>query len=280
MGALMHDTLESPCPIAAGAAVGFRCAGCGSCLREVSTCSGCGQEHPWINGILHAVGTLTGTNRIAAAFYDGPTWPKFRFWEEVFLWCQGPGIAPARRQVLRHLPRASKLRVLEVGIGDGQNLKLLPVDWEIFGVDVALSRLETCRGRFPRISGRLAWAEAERLPFEDATFDAVFTVGGINYFRDPFAALSEMRRVARPGAVLVAADERPDLFRYNLGHALGLEAIDQWLLRRFGLPDEFVRMVYEAPARVEDAATEVWPRHERFPIWSRLGYCLVDTRNE
>ena len=49
------------------------------------------------------------------------------------------------------------------------------------------------------MAGRLAWAEAEALPFEDATFDACYTVGGFNYFRDHAAALREMRRVTRPG---------------------------------------------------------------------------------
>src|SRR5207245_845395 len=104
------------------------------------------------------------------------------------------------------LPELTTARVLEVGIGDGENLSRLPEHCEVFGVDLARKRLAACVERFPRMAGRLAWAEAERLPFEDRAFDAVFTVGGINYFRDPAAALGEMRRVARRGAVLVAAD--------------------------------------------------------------------------
>ena len=34
------------------------------------------------------------------------------------------------------------------------------------------------------MAGRLAWAEAESLPFADATFDACWSVGGFNYYRD------------------------------------------------------------------------------------------------
>ena len=65
------------------------------------------------------------------------------------------------------------------------------------------------RDRFPDMAGRLVWAEGEALPFADATFDAVFTVGGFNYFRDHVAALREMRRVAVPGRpVLVASSDR------------------------------------------------------------------------
>src|SRR5436853_540803 len=84
-----------------------------------------------------------------------------------------------------------------------------------------------------------------------ATFDAVFTVGGINYFRDPCAALREMRRVARPGAAIVAADELPDLYRFAPGHALGLEALDKLGLRVMGVDRDFINMVYETPGHVE-----------------------------
>ena len=168
--------------------------------------------------------------------------------------------------------------MLEVGIGDGENVPLLPLRWEVFGVDIARSRLATCLDRFPETSGRLAWAEGENLPFEDEAFDAVFTVGGINYFRDPAAALREMRRVARRGGVLVAADENPDLYRFGLGHLLGLDAVDRWWLGLTGLDREFVAMVFDTAPAVEAAARAVWPRHCRVPIWNRLGYCLVDAR--
>lgn len=228
-----------------------------------------------VGEILNAIGPLSGRNRIASVFYEGPTWPRFRFWERVFLGCVGPGVATARRQVLRHLPDGPQLRVLEVGIGDGENLPLLAADWEVYGVDIARGRLRACLDRFPETAGRLAWAEGEALPFDDRTFDAVFTVGGINYFSDPAQALREMKRVARPGGVLVAADEDPELYRFGIGHLLGLDLLDACWLRLTGLAPEFVAMVLDTPPRVEEAAREVWPGHRRVPIWNRLGYCLV-----
>lgn len=126
------------------------------------------RGHAEDEGIRHAIGPLTGTNRIAAAFYEGSSWPRFKFWEQVFLWFQGPGVAAARRQVLRHLPGLPRARVLEVGIGEGDNLPLLPASWEVFGVDIARGRLRACRDRFPATTSRLAWAEGESLPFEDS----------------------------------------------------------------------------------------------------------------
>ena len=59
------------------------------------------------------------------------------------------------------------------------------------------------------MAGRLAWAEAEQLPFPDATFDACYSIGGFTYYNDHAAALGEMRRVTRAGGPVVVADENP-----------------------------------------------------------------------
>lgn len=253
----------------------LRCLTCGRCLDHSEECAGCGRDYPVVGGIRHAIGPMTGTNRVAAAFYDGPNWARFRPWEQLFLWFQGPGVAAARRQVLRHLPGVERARVLEVGIGDGENLALLPAGWEVHGVDIALGRLSDCRRRFPQMDGRLVWAEAEALPFVDGRFDAVFTVGGFNYFRDHAQALREMRRVVRPGGTLVIADELPDLYRFAPGHALGLDPLDRWGLRLLGLDPAFVAMVLDCRVDVEARARAVMPDFERYAIWNRLGYCLV-----
>ena len=255
-----------------------RCLGCHAPLAGRAVCPGCGRTYPEVNGLLEMIGPLSGRNRVAGAFYDGPKWARFEPWERVFLFFQGPGEAAARRKVLRHLPDRPEARVLEVGIGAGANLRYLPAGWEVFGVDLARQRLRDCLARHPRMAGRLVLAEAEALPFEDASFDAVWTVGGINYFRDPSAALAEMRRVARPGAPLVAADENSDLFHLAPGHMLGLEGLDVLGLRLMGIDREFLDMVLHDPADVAAEAARVWPRHRRVPIWNRLGYCLVDVR--
>ncbi len=70
-----------------------RCLDCGVNLDGRAACAACGRSYPVVGGILEAIGPLSGTNRIAASFYDGPTWPRFKFWENVFLWFQGPGVS-------------------------------------------------------------------------------------------------------------------------------------------------------------------------------------------
>ena len=176
--------------------------------------------YPYREGILEAIGPLSGRNRIVAAFYDGPGWRRFQPWEQGFLMLQG-GVRRARMEILRHVlastPDAPMHVSLEVGIGDGANLPFLPPGWTVHGVDIARTQLEACIRRHPEMAGRLARAEAESLPFDDATFDACWSIGGFNYFRDHEAALREMRRVTRPGGPVVVADEIPGLHRAGPG---------------------------------------------------------------
>ena len=49
--------------------------------------------------------------------------------------------------------------------------------------------------------------------------------------------------------------------------------LDAWVS---GLDAEFVAMVQTYQLDVAAVAREVCPGHRRFPIWNRLGYCLVD----
>jgi ubiquinone/menaquinone biosynthesis C-methylase UbiE len=126
------------------------------------------------------------------------------------------------------------------------------------------------------MTGRLAHAQAEALPFPDDTFDACYTIGGFNYFDGPEAALDEMRRVTRPGGVVVVADERPDLKRFGLGHLVGYPAYDVWWMRLVGLPADFVEMVHATQLDPSLILSRMSPSARRQSIWMGLGYLLVD----
>jgi SAM-dependent methyltransferase len=256
-----------------------RCLACGAALEGCKRCSRCAREYTQRGGILEAIGALEGRNRIVAAFYDGPGWVKFRPWEDGFLVLQG-GARRARMAILRHLHGlwSKPARGLEVGIGSGENLRFLPPQWTVYGVDIARKQLEACLSRHPGLDGRLAWSEAEHLPFADGSFDATWSIGGFTYYGDHAAALREMRRVTRPGGPVLVADEIPGLHRAGLGHLLGFPSFDRWWMHKLGLDREFVEMVLGFDVDVNELAKRVWPQAVRLRIWAGMGYCLVDTR--
>lgn len=65
------------------------------------------------------------------------------------------------------------------------------------GFDFSAAMIAVARSEYPAI--RFAEGDAEALPFADGSFDAVVANFGIHHVPDPVQALSEARRVLRPG---------------------------------------------------------------------------------
>jgi demethylmenaquinone methyltransferase/2-methoxy-6-polyprenyl-1,4-benzoquinol methylase len=76
----------------------------------------------------------------------------------------------------------------------------------IVGLDQSPEMLETGRERIEsaRLGDRIEMVEgtAERLPFEDASFDALTFTYLLRYVDDPGAAMRELARVVRPGGTI------------------------------------------------------------------------------
>jgi ubiquinone/menaquinone biosynthesis C-methylase UbiE len=99
--------------------------------------------------------------------------------------------------------------VLETSVGTGLNFKYLPRDIQRFGLDLSPEMLANCQTNLRRwqMDADLVLGNAESLPFADNSFDVVFHVGGINFFSDHARAIREMIRVAKPGTLILIADE-------------------------------------------------------------------------
>jgi 2-polyprenyl-3-methyl-5-hydroxy-6-metoxy-1,4-benzoquinol methylase len=166
---------------------------------EELSCPGCPRKLKIENGILHLTTEFEGNNAIAAKYYNSPLWPKFRFWEWVSLYLPRGGEKNARNEVLGNLPNLSGTRLLDVAMGDGRNLPLIPRDCQVFGVDISRVLLEKAQRDFPEWDTHLIVGEAEALPFPDRTFDNLFSLGALNHVNNPGLALQEMARVVQPG---------------------------------------------------------------------------------
>lgn len=95
-------------------------------------------------------------------------------------------------------------RVLEIGVGTGRNLPLYRSAAEVVGVEPdpgMLQRAEAAARSAPVPIG-LVEALAEDLPLPDESFDTVVASYVLCTVSQPGRALSEVRRVLRPGGTL------------------------------------------------------------------------------
>jgi len=87
-------------------------------------------------------------------------------------------------------------RILDVGCGTGANLEMLGRFGEAHGVDVSQDALSFCRARGLE---NVRHGAAEKLPYEDSSFELVTGLDVVEHLDDDVAGLAEMRRVLRPG---------------------------------------------------------------------------------
>jgi len=210
-----------------------------------------------------------GINRITADFYDSDRWVRFRFWEKLFWFLVG-GEEQGRGEIMGHLPDLSDTRLLEVGVGDGANVTFFPGSCEIYGNDISIAQLTACQERHQARRVRLLLGQAEALPFHDATFDNVLSVGGFNYFSDPARSLREMTRVVRPGGAVVVADETPRLGIRMLKLPLGRGLLGRMLGREF--TDLVEQRLY---MKLEPIVGDILEDATINRVWRKMGYCIV-----
>ena len=68
------------------------------------------------------------------------------------------------------------------------------------------------------------------MPFVDASFDRVFSIGVIHFWKDPIAPLKEICRVMRPGglAIMGALDSRSPHKFARTEFGFHLRSITEW----------------------------------------------------
>jgi SAM-dependent methyltransferase len=82
-----------------------------------------------------------------------------------------------------------------------------------YGVDLSEPIARRARAEFPRGELRAVVSDVRRLPFREASFDAIYSMGTIEHFPDPETAVAEMFRVLRPaGRAIVGVPNRLDPF--------------------------------------------------------------------
>ena len=123
---------------------------------------------------------------------------------------------PVMKQRAKVVPFA-KGKVLELGIGGGLNLRFYDPDMvtSVAGVDPSPEMRERAEGaeRPGHLPVEVRDGTAEALPFGDKSFDSIVCTFTLCSVHDPVKALSEARRVLKPGGRLLFCEHglAPDL---------------------------------------------------------------------
>jgi ubiquinone/menaquinone biosynthesis C-methylase UbiE len=181
-------------------------------------------KYPIVDDIIRVLNQddVAGRNKRYQGLYDKIAWwysPVQRIVNTIYRgkkWLfhkQGD----VQRPFLSELAIKSSDKILEVSVGTGDNLEVIPVGASFYGLDISIKMLNHCRKTSVRkkIPAVLVHGMAEELPFLDNSFDVVLHVGGINFFTNKAQAIQEMIRVAKPGAKILISDETEEAAKWG-----------------------------------------------------------------
>lgn len=140
-----------------------------------------------------------------------------------------------QRLFTEHFPPLDGLKILKTDLWDeAKNTRILA--WasrrgaHAYGIDISLPTLVQAHAAFEpgsaaRPSLRSAVGDVRDLPFADASFDAVYSMGTIEHFDETERAVAEIARVLKPGGrAIVGVPNRHDPFLRPL-FATALQAV-------------------------------------------------------
>jgi len=156
--------------------------------------------------------------------------------------------------------------VLEVGCGLGtETVRFARAGARVTAVDLTATAVELTARRLADegLEGTVRQADAEELPFADASFDLVYSWGVLHHTPDTAAAINEVARVLRPGGeALVMLYNRRSIF-----------AAAVWLRR--GLLQR--RSLEVALATVESPGTKGYTRRELEALFAPFERVEIET---
>lgn len=159
--------------------------------------------------------------------------------------------------------------VLEIGVGLGTDLtRFARAGARVTGVDLTERAIENTRRRLELagVASDLCVADAERLPFDDASFDVVYSWGVLHHTPHPELAMAEAVRVLRPGGRLCVM-----LYARRSWVALGL-----WLRHAALVGRPWRSLSYVIAHHMESEGTRAYSRAELRTAFSGLESLTVE----
>ncbi len=116
--------------------------------------------------------------------------------------CEPPYLSEA----IHGYANAAGKKVLDVGCGNGYVLQHYAMHGaDVHAVDLTLAAVELCRKRFAQagLKGAFTEIDGNHLPYPDATFDIVCSMGVLHHVADPRPMVDEIYRALKPGGELI-----------------------------------------------------------------------------
>lgn len=156
------------------------------------------------------------------------------FWEG-----QGRAYEDAvERGVLKQLLPAGGRRLLEIGAGYGRITDEYEMFEQVVLLDYSLEQLQYARARFGDERFLYVAANAYRIPFQPAAFDAATMIRVIHHFENVPAVLDQIRRVLPDKGQFILEYANKRNLKAMLRHLLGLNEWNPYTLS----PVEFVEL--------------------------------------
>ena len=122
------------------------------------------------------------------------------------------------RLLSSHVPDWRGARILKTDLWDeARNTRIM--QWAasrgagVFGIDISEPTLRQATDGFAPGALKAVRADVRRLPFADASFDVIYSMGTIEHFDESADAVAEMARVLKPGGrVILGVPNRLDPF--------------------------------------------------------------------
>lgn len=188
--------------------------------------------------------------------------------------CGRADVTAIRREVLPH----AQGRVLEVGMGAGANLSLYDqakVDM-VFGLEPAagMRRKAAAALSGSPVPVELVAAGAEAIPLDDSSVDTVVLTWTLCSIPDADMALAEMRRVLKPGGLMLFAehgrDPDPEIYKWQRR----LEPVWRPVFGGCRLTRNAPALLSEAGFRIDRAHSRVLDGMPRFGAHQTFGLAI------
>ena len=160
---------------------------------------------------------------------------------------------------------AAPAMVLDAGCGSGEMAaRLMERGFDVQGVDIAEPMVHLAGTRFG--TERFRVSDIEALPFADNTFDAVLSLGVIEYLESDVQALREIRRVLKPSGIAILATPNAMAPMQIIDRALCFGRPNTGITHRRYVPARWQRLLQASGFQCESSIYHGWGWYR-----SRLG---------